>query len=103
MYVNLNTNQILYIYTCYSEESSKIPGVGIDMLLKNGKLDNLKDGPVYWVDSADSHPCMGCASAAMWTLKCTGKLFHSGLPHKVQCIVIVIGTFIFVIATKNLL
>ena len=95
MYVNLNTNQILYIYTCYSEESSKIPGVGIDMLLKNGKLDHLKD--------ADSHPCMGTGSAAMWTLKCTGKLFHSGLPHKVQCIVIVIGTFIFVIATKNLL
>jgi len=74
----------------------KIPGVGIDMLLKNGKLDNLKDGPVYWVDSADSHPCMGCASAAMWTLKCKGRLFHSGLPHKVHiCVIIIVIGFSF--------
>ena len=70
----------------YSEESTKIPGVGIDMLLKDGKLDHLKDGPVYWVDSADVHPCLGTASASMWTLKCRGRLFHSGLPHKVECV-----------------
>ncbi|XP_065897167.1 uncharacterized protein [Dysidea avara] len=65
-----------------AEESTKIPGVGIDMLLKHGKLDHLKDGPVYWVDTADIHPCIGTASAVMWTLKCHGRLFHSGLPHK---------------------
>ena len=59
-------------------------GVGIDQLLKDGKLERLKDGPVFWVDSADSHPCLGTASAAMWTLKCSGRLFHSGLPHKVH-------------------
>ena len=59
-------------------------GVGIDQLLKDGKLERLKDGPVFWVDAADSHPCMGTASAAMWTLKCRGRLFHSGLPHKVH-------------------
>ncbi|XP_065912239.1 uncharacterized protein [Dysidea avara] len=64
------------------EENSTIPDVGVEMLLKNGKLDHLKDGPVYWVDSADGHPCLGTASAAMWTLKCRGRLFHSGLPHK---------------------
>ena len=71
-----------YIYVC-REESAKILGVGVDQLLKDGKLDGLKDGPVYWVDSADSQPCMGTASAMMWTLKCRGRLFHSGLPHKV--------------------
>jgi len=73
------------IVSC-SEESTKIPGVGIDMLLKDGKLDQLKDGPVYWVDSADIHPCLGTASVAMWTLRCRGRLFHSGLPHKVECV-----------------
>lgn len=26
----------------------------------------------------------GTASAAMWTMKVTGFLFHSGLPHKVH-------------------
>ena len=54
------------------------------MLLKDGKLDHLKDGPVYWVDSSDVHPCIGTTSAAIWTLKCHGRLFHSGLPHKVS-------------------
>ena len=58
--------------------------MGVDMLLKNGKLESLRDGPVYWVDSADSQPCLGTASGAMWTLKCNGRLFHSGLPHKVR-------------------
>ena len=56
------------------------------MLLKDKKLDHLKNGPVYWVDSADSHPCLATASASMWTLKCDGRLFHSGLPHKVNYI-----------------
>ena len=62
-----------------------IPNVGIDKLMKDGKLDHLKDGPVYWVDS-DVHPCLGTASAAMWRLKCRGRLFHSGLPHKVNSV-----------------
>ncbi len=56
--------------------------MGVDKLLEVGKLDHLKEGPIYWVDSADSQPCMGTASCAMWTLKAEGRLFHSGLPHK---------------------
>ena len=47
-----------------------------------GKLDNLKNGPLYWVDSADSQPCIGTAGAITWHLKALGRLFHSGLPHK---------------------
>ena len=62
------------------------------MLLKDGKLDHLKDGPVYWVDSSDVHPCIGTTSAAIWTLKCRGRLFHSGLPHKVKCLSVMVGT-----------
>eukprot|EP00731_Ephydatia_muelleri_P025862 Em0017g945a len=65
-----------------SEENTSIPGVGVEKLVELGKLDHLRDGPVYWVDSADSSPCMGTASAAMWTLRAEGRLFHSGLPHK---------------------
>ena len=44
---------------CCSEESMAIPGVGVDKLVETGRLDHLKGGPVFWVDSADSHPCMG--------------------------------------------
>jgi len=29
------------------------------MLVKDGKLEHLKNGPIYWVDSADVNPCMG--------------------------------------------
>ncbi|XP_065914109.1 acetylornithine deacetylase-like [Dysidea avara] len=65
-----------------AEESNLIPGVGIDMLLKDGKLDHYKAGPVYWVDSSDVHPRIGSASAAIWRLNCLGRLSHSGLPHK---------------------
>ena len=34
-----------------------------------------------------SYTCLfllGTASAAMWTLRAEGRLFHSGLPHKVD-------------------
>ena len=46
------------------------------------RLDILKNGPIYWIDSADMDPCIGTASAAMWTLRAEGRLFHSGLPQK---------------------
>ena len=45
-----------------SEESSAVPGVGVEKLVETGKLDFLKDGPLFWVDSADSQPCMGESS-----------------------------------------
>eukprot|EP01047_Picozoa_sp_COSAG01_P054919 COSAG01_NODE_6056_length_3876_cov_9.951019_4_plen_142_part_00 len=65
-----------------SEESTKIQDVGVDMLVKEGKLEHLKNGPVFWCDSADSQPCIGTAAAIQWTIKANGYLFHSGLPHK---------------------
>ena len=43
----------------HSEESTAVPDVGVDMLMKDGKLDHLKNGPIYWVDAADVNPCMG--------------------------------------------
>ena len=43
----------------HSEESTAVPDVGVDMLMKDGKLDHLKNGPIYWVDYADVNPCMG--------------------------------------------
>jgi acetylornithine deacetylase len=60
-------------------------GVGIDGLNSSGKLAELKvqNGPVMWVDSADSQPCIGTAGNLQWSIKANGKLFHSGLPHQV--------------------
>ncbi|KAI9912128.1 hypothetical protein PsorP6_009255 [Peronosclerospora sorghi] len=64
-----------------AEENSEIPGVGIEKLMESGKLDFIKNGPVIWVDCSDIQPCIGTAGVISWTLKATGKLFHSGLPH----------------------
>jgi acetylornithine deacetylase len=64
-----------------SEENTEIPGVGVEDLMKTGKLEFIKNGPVIWVDCSDSQPCIGTAGVVTWTLKAIGKLFHSGLPH----------------------
>jgi len=65
-----------------SEEATAKPGVGVDGLMAAGQLAKLKGGPLFWVDSADTHPCIGTAGALTWHLTAHGKLFHSGLPHK---------------------
>ena len=48
-------------------------------VVQTGKLDHIRQGPVIWVDCADSQPCIGTAGSLTWHLKATGKLFHSGL------------------------
>jgi acetylornithine deacetylase len=65
-----------------NEENSSFTGIGVDYLMKEGYMDQLKAGPLFWIDSADSQPCIGTAGMMQWKLKATGKLFHSGLPHK---------------------
>ncbi|OIW10884.1 hypothetical protein TanjilG_27830 [Lupinus angustifolius] len=65
-----------------NEENSAISGVGVDALVKDGLLDNLKQGPLFWVDTADKQPCIGTGGMIPWKLHVTGKLFHSGLVHK---------------------
>jgi acetylornithine deacetylase len=50
--------------------------------VRNGKIAHLKNGWMYWVDSADKQPCIGTGSAVSWQLKANGLQGHSGLPHK---------------------
>lgn len=65
-----------------NEENSTFVGVGIDQLAKEGYMDHLKNGPLFWVDAADCQPCIGTAGSVQWQIKVKGKPFHSGLPHK---------------------
>ncbi|XP_077235294.1 peptidase M20/M25/M40 family protein [Tasmannia lanceolata] len=65
-----------------NEENSSVLGVGVDMLVKDGLLNKLKEGPLFWIDTADKQPCIGTGGMIAWKLRATGKLFHSGLPHK---------------------
>jgi acetylornithine deacetylase len=65
-----------------NEENGAFPNIGVDALAKEHYLDDLKGGPLFWVDAADSQPCQGTAGVVQWQFLCKGKLFHSGLPHK---------------------
>lgn len=56
--------------------------MGVDQLAREGYLESLKSGPVFWVDAADKQPCVGTAGMIQWKMKMHGKLFHSGLPHR---------------------
>lgn len=72
---------VFAVFIANEENSSKM-GIGIDEMEKQGELKRLKNGPVFWVDSADFGPTLGTASAMTWEITATGKLFHSGLPQK---------------------
>ena len=65
-----------------NEENSAFPGIGVDQLALEGYMDELKNGPLFWIDSADTQPCIGTCGMLLWRIKAIGKLFHSGLPHK---------------------
>lgn len=65
-----------------NEENATAVGIGVDRMVKEGELDHLKGGPLFWLDTADKQPCIGTGGMSAWTLKVFGKMFHSGLPHK---------------------
>jgi acetylornithine deacetylase len=65
-----------------NEEDSGILGIGIDEMMKQGELEMLKNGPVFWVDSADFGPTLGTGGMQTWEMSISGKKFHSGFPHK---------------------
>ncbi|EFJ21664.1 hypothetical protein SELMODRAFT_106336 [Selaginella moellendorffii] len=65
-----------------NEENSSVVDIGVDGLVKDGLLDSLKNGPLFWIDTADKQPCIGTGGMISWKLTAYGKLFHSGLPHK---------------------
>ncbi|XP_020082760.1 acetylornithine deacetylase-like [Ananas comosus] len=74
-------NSIYAVFIC-NEENGSVTGIGVDMLAEEGYLDELKAGPVYWIDVADKQPCIGSGGMITWDLKAIGKQFHSGLPNK---------------------
>ena len=65
-----------------NEELSSVGGIGIGQLVKEGKLSHLKNGPLYWIDSADSGPTIGTGGMATWRIVVEGKIAHSGFPHQ---------------------
>ena len=64
-----------------NEELSRVGGIGIGRLVKDGRLSHLKAGPVYWLDSADFGPTLATGGMAPWRLRVEGKAAHSGFPQ----------------------
>jgi acetylornithine deacetylase/succinyl-diaminopimelate desuccinylase-like protein len=64
-----------------NEEDDPVPEVGLDYVVAKGALEDLKRGPVYWLDSADFGPTVGTGGSAAWELEVDGVVGHSGLPH----------------------
>jgi len=72
----------VFVVMIANEENSSVSGVGIDAMEKEGELDKLKNGPLFWVDSANFGPTLGTAGMACWKVTVHGRKMHSGLPHK---------------------
>lgn len=59
--------------------------VGVFKLHEHGLLEDFKNGPIYWVDTATDDglfgPRVGTAGIGRWSITVTGKSGHSGYPH----------------------
>jgi len=65
-----------------ADEEAGSGKVGVEKLMESGKLDQLKHGPVVWLDCADKQPNIGSGGVVAWKLSAVGKMCHSGFPHK---------------------
>jgi len=62
-----------------NEEEAPLPEIGLDYAVSAGALESLKDGTIYWLDSADFGPTVGTGGMAMWSLSASGVPGHSGM------------------------
>jgi acetylornithine deacetylase/succinyl-diaminopimelate desuccinylase-like protein len=71
----------LKIVMIANEEEAPRDEIGLDYVAAQGRLDDLRGGPVYWLDSADFGPTLGTGGLAMWELEARGVSGHSGMVH----------------------
>jgi acetylornithine deacetylase/succinyl-diaminopimelate desuccinylase-like protein len=64
-----------------NEESNEVEGIGLQQVAREGKLKDLANEPVYWLDSANFGPTLGTAAISIWELKVKGVGGHSGMPQ----------------------
>jgi acetylornithine deacetylase len=71
---------VLGVVLIADEENGEDPEIGIPHLAKDGEMDFLKHGPVFWMDASDIYPTVGSGTGMGWELTVTGKRGHSGMP-----------------------
>lgn len=77
----LRPRRTLKVVFIANEEEAPVPEIGLDYVVAQGRLDDLKGGPLYWLDSADFGPTLATGGLAQWKLTATGVPGHSGLMH----------------------
>lgn len=77
----IRPRRTIHVVMIANEEERTIPGIGLEYLGDIGALEPLKEGPVYWLDSADFGPTLGTAGIATWEIRATGVGGHSGMPQ----------------------
>jgi acetylornithine deacetylase/succinyl-diaminopimelate desuccinylase-like protein len=78
---NSRPRSTLTVILIANEEERPRPEIGLDHVFNAGKMESLKGGPLYWLDSADFGPTVGTAGIAAWELVVTGVPGHSGMPQ----------------------
>jgi acetylornithine deacetylase len=78
---NIKLNYTIGVVFIADEENGSDKTIGVYHLGQDGKLDFLKNGPVYWVDTADIYPTVGTGTSMKWELIVHGKRGHSGIPQ----------------------
>ena len=71
----------IYIVLIANEEERSISGIGLEYVAEMGALEPLKQGPLYWLDSADFGPTLGTGGIVTWELLVKGVAGHSGMPQ----------------------
>lgn len=78
---DVQLNYKLVVVFIADEEDGTNKDVGVLHLDKDGYLDQIKGGPVYWLDASDIVPVIACGTGMAWSLKVYGKKAHTGFPH----------------------
>lgn len=71
----------VHVVMIANEEERSVPGIGLEYVAECGGLEPLKNGPVYWLDSADFGPTLGTGGIVTWELNAKGVAGHSGMPQ----------------------
>lgn len=74
-------SRTLKVVLISNEEEAPRSEIGLDYVVDHGAIDDLKAGPIYWLDSADFGPTVGTGGMAMWRLEVDGVTGHSGMTH----------------------
>jgi acetylornithine deacetylase len=69
---NVKLNHTVYVILTVDDHYMK-SDIGTKRLIKEGRIDFLKNGPVYWMGGADTHPISGANGGMGWELAVHGK------------------------------